>query len=323
MLSYCRKDGSLRFEGHPMNRMEWFKDVPRKFDAWDIDSMYVRDQIPLSAGAEVRILTADGLTAEAEVRRTIGHSSLTQRIRIEAGSEQVFFDTDVSWHELHRLLKVRFESDILVQNAIHEMQFGFVERPAHRSSAYDRTRFEVCNHHYTALCDRGRGFAVLNDSKYGVSAQDGAVCLTLLRAGASPEMRSDQGEHHFTYAFTAWTGDFSASPAVRQGYELNQPLAAAAGCVPAFSAFSADAPDIILETVKEAEDGSGDLILRLYECMQASARCRLHISLPFGRVYSCDMLEAVQREISPAGQEIPLSFRPFEIKTSRITKPEA
>ncbi len=323
MLSYCRKDGSLHFEGQLMNRLEMFRDVPRKFDAWDIDSMYERDPVPLSAQAEVSILIRGGLTAEAEVRRTIGHSSLTQRIRVEAGSEQVFFETDVSWHELHRLLKVRFESDIPVQNAIHEMQFGYVERPAHRSSAYDRTRFEVCNHQYTALCDRGRGFAVLNDSKYGVSVQDGAVCLTLLRAGASPEMRSDQGEHHFTYAFTAWTGDFSASPAVRQGYELNQPLAAAEGRAPAFSAFSIDAPNIILETVKEAEDGSGDLILRLYECKQASTRSTLHIHLPFGRVYSCDMLENVQEEVVSTGEDVSLPFRPFEIKTLRITKAES
>ena len=40
------------------------------------------------------------------------------------------------------------------------MQFGYVERPAHRSKAYDKDRFEVCNHRYSALCDGSHGAAV-------------------------------------------------------------------------------------------------------------------------------------------------------------------
>ncbi|MER2182576.1 MAG: glycoside hydrolase family 38 C-terminal domain-containing protein [Clostridia bacterium] len=319
MTGYERKDGTLLFEGRPMNRLEMYKDVPRTFDAWDIDSVYIRDPIPLTGKAALRITESSGLRAEVEVCREIGHSSVTQRIYIEAGSEQVFFDTRVSWHELHRLLKVRFESDIHAMNAIHEIQFGYVERPAHRSSSYDQTRFEVCNHHYTALCDRGRGFALLNDCKYGVSAQEGAVCLTLLRAGASPEMRTDQGEHHFTYAFTAWTGDFTASPVVTEGYQLNQPILLSEGNAPTYSAFAIDQPDIILETVKEAEDESGDLILRLYESKGATTRCRLGLGFSAERVQQCDMLENPESDLALEENVTALSFRPFEIITLRVS----
>ena len=45
---------------------------------------------------------------------------------------------------------------------MHEIQFGHVRRPNHRSNQFDFDRFEVANHKWTALCEEGRGFAVLN-----------------------------------------------------------------------------------------------------------------------------------------------------------------
>ena len=84
-----------------------------------------------------------------------------------------------------------------------------MERPTHRSRGYDQQRFEVCNHRYTALCDNSHGCAVLNDCKYGVGVEQNSIELTLLRAAASPEMASDQGEHRFRYGFTAWSESFA------------------------------------------------------------------------------------------------------------------
>ena len=70
------------------------------------------------------------------------------------------------------------------------MQFGYVERPTRRSRAYEKDRFEVCNHRYSALCDQAHGAAVLNDCKYGISMNGNALELTLLRAAAAPEMHA-------------------------------------------------------------------------------------------------------------------------------------
>ena len=68
------------------------------------------------------------------------------------------------------------------------------------------------------------------------------------------------------------------------GYDLNAPalpLAVAAqpaGTLPAaYSQFRVDAPNVVLETVKKAEDGSG-LILRLYESW--GTRTRAALALP-------------------------------------------
>jgi alpha-mannosidase len=141
------------------------------------------------------------------------------------GSCRVEIDMTIDWKELHRLLKASFPVNVYADEGINEIQFGYVKRPVHRSRAYDRERFEVCNHRYSALCDGSHGAAVLNDCKYGISMRENELALSLLTAGASPEMRADNRVHEFRYAFMAWTGTFEDSDIVRQGYDFNdEPL---------------------------------------------------------------------------------------------------
>ena len=188
-----------------------------------------------------------------------------------------------------------------------------------RSRLYDKDRFEVCNHHYSALCEGNHGAAVLNDCKYGISMNKNALELTLLRASSSPEMRADNRVHNFTYAFTAWEGCFADSDVTRQGYELNVKPQVSGGAGEKFSALSIDRDNVILDTMKPAEDGSGDVILRLYESKKAATTAK--VQLAFGsKAYLCDMLENVLCEIPVEDGKVSLPFRAFEIKTVRIKR---
>ena len=76
----------------------------------------------------------------------------------------------------------------------------------------------------------------------------------------------------------------------------------------------------MLETVKAAEDGSGDLIARLYESKRADTDAALTINLPFKRLELCDMLENPISEISGDGGQVSLHFHTFEVKTLRIKR---
>ena len=272
VISFVLKESGREFAADAMNRFHLYKDVPRLFDAWDIDSNYI--------------------------------------------------DQEIEAAKMHRLLKAGFPVNVYAENGINEMQFGFVEHPTHRSRAYDKDRFEVCNHCYSALADGAHGAAVLNDCKYGISMNGNALELTLLRAGTCPEMCADNRVHHFTYAFTAWEGSFAESDVVRQGYELNVKPVVAGGVVPTFSALTIDKENVILDTMKPAEDGSGDIILRLYESKKAAVLATVTLSdlLQGEKVYLCDMLENCKEEISVENGEIPLNFRAFEVKTVRIKK---
>ena len=310
------------FAAAPMNRFRFFKDVPRLFDAWDIDSNYIEQELDGMKVLSVRIGEVSELSASLIVEGEIGESSIRQEIVLEAGSRRLEFRTRIDWRELHRLLKVAFPVNVYTDNVINEMQFGYVERPVHRSKAYDKDRFEVCNHRYSALADGSHGAAILNDSKYGMSANGNSLELTLLRAAAAPEMRADNTQHEFTYAFTAFEGSFADSDIVRQGLELNVPPVVVNGSVPAFQAFELTPGNIILDSVKAAEDGSGDLILRLYESKRSETFATLITTLPVKAAAKTNMLEKekepmkVLREDGKAG--VKLHFRPFEIKTLRL-----
>ena len=326
---------SREYAAGPMNRLRLFKDVPRKFDAWDIDSNYVCQEIQGAYDVELEPVE-EGLEAVLKAEGRISRSSYTQYIRLAADSRRLEFEMIVDWKELHRLLKAAFPVNVYAENGINEIQFGYVERPAHRSRPYDQERFEVCNHHYSAFRDENGGAAVLNNCKYGVSMNGNSLELTLLRASASPEMRADNKVHHFTYAFTAWEGSFMDSDVVRQGYELNVKPYVAAGSGQDFSLLSIDRANIILDTMKPAEDGSGDIILRLYESKKAETSAGVQLSpelLGAGgalnrgedgasdcHVYACDMLENVTEELPATDGALALSFHPFEIKTVRISR---
>lgn len=326
VISFClKKDGQLReFAAEPMNHFRMYKDVPRRYDAWDLDSNYRLQELEHpTRSVSVRILQSGGLRAVLEVTGMIGNSSFVQHIRMDAESTRLEFETKIDWKEQHRLLKVAFPVQIYTENAINEIQFGYVQRPVHRSRPYDQERFEVCNHRYTALCDQGRGAAVLNDCKYGISMNGNAMELTLLRAATVPERYTDRGEHTFVYAFTAWEGPFYDSDVVKQGYELNTAVSVRKRGCTGFSAFRVEKENVILETVKPAEDGSGDLILRLYESKKARTDTAVSMDLErLGRsVYGaslCNMLEQEREVLTIQNRTLQLSFEPFEILTVRL-----
>jgi alpha-mannosidase len=317
IISFVLKASGKEFAGEPMNRFHLFKDVPRLFDAWDIDSNYIEQEIEGATDIKVEMIKDDGLSAKLSVTGKISNSTYKQIISLDAEDDSIRFETEVDWDELHRLLKVGFPTTIYATEGINEMQFGYVKRPTHRSRAYDKDRFEVCNHRYTALTDGGSGVAVLNDCKYGISMNGSSLELTLLRGAASPEMRADKGHHKFTYAFTAWEGSFIDSDVVRKGYELNVEPYVFEGKTESFSLAKTDKKNIFIDTVKPAQDGSGDVIMRLYEAAGAATTACVKTMLK-GKAVLCNMLEEEQEDIAATGEEFTLNFRAFEVKTVRI-----
>ena len=309
-----------RCMGGKGNEMRLYKDVPRKFDAWDIDSMYEMQRVEMGFDAVMELIEETPHRCAVKVVRRFGKSVIEQEIALEAGATRIDFITHVNWQETHRLLKAAFATGVHADEAINEIQFGYVKRPTHRSRPYDADRFEVCNHRYTALCDENRGAAVLNESKYGVSTEGDEIALTLLRAATCPDLNADKGEHKFTYSYYVWDGPLMDSGVVREGYELNVPVSKAAGHAQAYSLLSVDAPNVIIDTVKLSEDGSGDMIVRLYESKHAAVKTRVTFGFEAAQAHVCDMLENPIEKLRAANGGVEIEMRAFEVKTLRITR---
>lgn len=320
VVSFVLKESGREFAEGPMNHLMLFKDVPRLFDAWDIDSNYIDQEIPVDGDVQISILNSSGLRAGLFVSRKINKSLFTQEIRLDAGSLRLDFITQVDWHEKHRLLKTAFPIRVQAEEGINEIQFGYMKHPTHSSRVYDSDRFEVCNQRYSALADQNHGAAILNDCKYGISMKGNELRLSLLRAATCPDFEADQGDHSFTYSLMAWEGPFISAPVVQEAYALNNPLFVAQGAQDSFSAFILDEDNIFIDTLKPAEDQSGDLILRLYEAKNADSNCVLGINLPVSRVFACDMLENPLEEIQLEEACANLHFHTFEVKTLRLKR---
>jgi len=169
------------------------------------------------------------------------------------------------------------------------------------------------------MLEENRGVAILNDCKYGINVLGNSMNLTLLKSSLAPDPTADKGIQNFTYSIFYWTGSFGDSNVVHEGYELNSPVLVLPGAAAESSIFSLDAPNIILETLKPAEGDTKDMILRMYESKRSYTHCTLTTTLPVQKVTQTDMLERFQAELTVKRGKIDLSFRPFEVKTLRLS----
>lgn len=309
--------------GHRANLLQLHPDHPNHWDAWDIDRHYRRSRTDLTDAESVELVEEGPLRTAVRVVRTFGKSRLVQEIRLAAGSRQVDIETEVDWQESEKVLKAAFPLDVHAERSTAEIQFGHVHRATHDNTGWDAARFEICAHRWLRVAEPGYGVAVLNDSTYGhdvtrnphESGLATTVRLTLLRAPHSPDPETDLGTHRFRYALAPGA---EVTDAVRAGLALNLPLrAAVAPVVP--SLITTGHPAVTVESVKLAEDRSGDVVVRLYESAGGRAETALRVGFPVVRAQITDLLERPLHEATADEHGLVLALRPFQILTVRLT----
>jgi alpha-mannosidase len=320
--------------GTSANLLQLHPDLPNEWDAWDVDRFYRNTVTDLTGVAELELVKAEdpGAAATVRVTRTFGGSAVTQLVTLRAGVKRLDFETEVDWHEREKFLKVAFPVDVRADRSAAETQFGHVFRPTHCNTSWEAAKFEICAHRFLHVGEVGWGAALVNDSTYGhdvtsaVRADGGTtttVRLSLLRAPRYPDPDTDQGVHTLRYAFVPGAG---IAEAIREGYLINLPerriRGTAAARVPAL--VSVDNQAVVTEAVKLADDQSGDVVVRLYESRGGRASTRLTADFPVGAATATDLMERPLAGAAPVpvagGDTVELSFRPFEIRTLRLTR---
>ncbi|MEU5100478.1 glycoside hydrolase family 38 C-terminal domain-containing protein [Streptomyces sp. NPDC020996] len=313
----------------PGNLLRLHTDLPNYWDAWDIDKHYRNRYTDLLDATSVEVVEQDPLLASIRVSRSFGKgSTITQTITLRAGSPRVDFETDLDWHEAEKILKAGFPVDIRAAHASAEIQFGHVQRPTHVNTSWEAARFEVSGHRWVHLAEPGYGVAVLNDSTYGHDVtrtvrEDGGttttVGLSLVRAPRVPDPGADQGRHRFTYSLLPGA---DIEDAVAEGYALNLPLRVADAAGAPEPVVSVQGDGVTVEAVKLADDASGDVVVRLYECRGGRARGVLRTGFPLAGAQITDLLERPLEEV-PVDDGVPVALRPFQILTLRLRRAEA
>ena len=307
--------------GETANQLIAFEDRPMNFDAWDID-IFFEDRAEKIGGVESIAITEQGaLRVGVEIKRRYRDSQIHQTVYLYKDSRRIDFDTWVDWHEHHILLKAAFPVDVLSPTATYDVQWGNVERPTHRNTSWDWARFETCAHKWADLGEGDYGVALLNDCKYGYDIHDNVIRLTLLKSATMPDPIADEGEHLMTYSLLPHTGDWRGE-VIPEAYDLNDPLilrrvSGGAGSTSLASLVSVDAPNVVIETVKQAEDGNG-LIVRLYEDQRSRGKFKLTTSFPLAQAYYCNLLEVDDDEIQVRGGDLELEIKPYQIINLRL-----
>jgi alpha-mannosidase len=331
-------DREVIASGQRANRLAVYADLG---DAWDFPMDYAA-----SAPRHMELISAvpevDGPRAAIQQLYRLGHSELMQEIALEAGSRALVFRSRARWRETASMLRASFPVSVHAEEASFEIQYGHVRRPTHRNTTWDLARDEVVGHKWADLSQGDYGVALLNDCKYGHKIKGNVLDLNLLRSVPYPGPRlvqdenvapgephhgyTDQCDHAFTYALYPHPGSAVEGGVIQAGYELNVPLRTTqtdphAGSEPPEASFiSVSAPNVIVETVKHAEDGD-DLVLRLYESTHAQARVLVRFGFAIQAAAEVNLMEEDPRPLEVAGDGVALELRPFEIKTLRLTLP--
>jgi alpha-mannosidase len=305
-------------EGARGNVITLYEDRPGNWDAWDID-IYYEEQVLETA----RAVSHEGL-GNGPVRQgicfklAIGQSEITQKISLAANSKRLDFVTEVEWNECHRMLRTAFATDIRVDRASFDIQYGYARRNTHRNISWDMARFEVAAHKYVDLSDKGYGVALLNDCKYGHKVLDNVLDLNLLRAPTHPDPDADLGHHSFTYSLLPHCGTLIESEVISEASQLNQPPAGFAGyrqdevTIPVH--VSGDG--VGLEVLKQAEK-EDCLVIRLVEKRGCETTAHITPTNPQARLVETNLLEWTKEGDLGCGT-VEVTMRPFDIRTFKI-----
>ncbi len=308
---------ALMRPGQRGNVVSLYVDRPVAHEAWDVDIYYREGKIGEARAAGVPVKENRPTASRLHFPLAIGGTAIQLTVELRPGEKLLRFEQRLDWHENRRLLRVAFEADVEAPEARCDIQYGYVRRATHRNTSWEQAKFEVPIQRYADLTDSFGGFALLNDSKYGIAISPSCLDLALLRSPKYPDWKADMGEHSYRYAFLPHEAATPVSAIAEAAAAFNREPLAFAGEIAWQLPCRLVAEHVSLEVAKPAEK-SDDLILRLVETGGGQASAVLEVA-PGWTLAVCDLLEwETGTSVRLAHGQASLAFRPFEIMTLRL-----
>jgi len=256
---------------------------------------------------------------------------------LRAGTGRFETECAVDWQERERLLKVALPVHLMAGTARFETQYGYVERPLLTNTAAQDAMFEAAMHRYIQVADGDYGLTLLNDTMYGADARadrDSTVIrLSLLRGSRFPDPGADAGRHHFRWALLPGA-DIPAT--VEAAAAFNAPDIAPLPPLAPLVAIDLLRGHAVVDWIKLADDGSGDVVVRVYETRGSRAKALLRPCAELGADAVAEETDLLERALAPeddlptalprtpsgtrrAADGAVLNLGPFQVATLRIT----
>ena len=308
--------------GNQLGKIRAFQDRPFNHEAWDIKPYFQEKEFGLDfIGAQ--IVEQGPVRVVYKVDRKFRKSVVSEYYNIYAELQRIDVDYKTDWKETHVVLKADYPVDVNTTKATFDIQFGNIERSTTENTKAEFAQFETSMHKWVDLSDNGFGLSVINDCKYGCTVKNGHIMATLLRCQTRPNSVQDREYHEFTLSIYPHKNHVSNSKVVNEAFNVNYPAYAVfakanTGTLPqAYSFVNADKDNIVIETIKEAEDGNG-IIVRAYETWNSKTETTLSFCDEIKNATECNLIEDGADKVSFSGKTLKATFKPFEIKTFRV-----
>jgi alpha-mannosidase len=291
------------------NLLAWYRDRPKRWEAWNVDDGYQRSRRPAKPG---RPRIVDGAL---EIPFDIDTSRATMRVALAGDEPFLRVDLAVDWRERRKFLRLENWLAVEAECVRYGAPHGSTVRSARTVTPYERARFEVPGQRFASVDDgQGSGVAVLALDTYGWNArvlERGGVQVghSLLRSTTWPDPNADRGEQALSWAFAPLS-----DPSVAQIERLWLRFAGSGGV----RLFQSEEPAVIVVACKPAEDGDG-VIVRVRECDGAAHRFSLRCGGRIRGAVAVDGLERpIEGDLGLEGESLIASIDPFALRTFRV-----
>jgi alpha-mannosidase len=312
-------------EGKLGNVLQTFEDKPYFFDAWDISPYFNEKMKEVTDLIEAKVEEVNPLKGFLKFSWRFYDSTIKQRVIVYNHTRRIDFDTHVDWKERQVLLKTAFPVNIRSTKATYNIQFGNIERSTTNNTSWDIAKFEVPAQKWADLSETNYGVSILNNCKHGYDIKENVMRLTLLRSPIEPDETADRTEHVFIYSLLPHAGTWRDSQVIQEAYKLNYPVIVKKiekneeGRLPDnFSFIKVNDSDVVVETVKKAEDDNSVLV-RLFED-KGSRKSKVEIEFfrSIKKAVECNLIEETEKETAFKDNKIVFNITPYEIKTFKV-----
>ncbi|HMF34329.1 MAG TPA: glycoside hydrolase family 38 C-terminal domain-containing protein, partial [Candidatus Lokiarchaeia archaeon] len=342
----------------PANKVKIYRDFPKKYPAWDINSTYTRRRCPDPVVQSVKLEQLSKSMVRVVVQEQTNHAkTMTQTITFNAGSPCIFLSFDADWTQKYDVVKVSFPLNTDAHFLTGEIPFGNIDRPLKPRNRFEVTKWEFPAFRWVDLSseDNSGGVAVINNSKYGFSNRGSMIAMTLLRTSKYPysvlhsfiqripsrkyPKHFDLERHHVEYAIFPHADSWRDAEVWRKAIEFNFPCIAPAGPqeLPTGNGdqlagelisgglIVAVTPNFRVTAIKLPEDAAKlpakTLIIRGVEVCgnDGPIEIEFHENLQVQDAQEVDLLELNPAPADASGSKIHFNCGKYEIKTFQIT----
>ena len=286
--------------------------------AW-IVTRYKNDESPCLID-DIEWLHKGGVRNAVKITGRYYNSKITYIISLDKGAKHLTISAQADWLEVGGMERGIPQLHFIAENIsysrefLYDIPFGSVRR-----AAIDQ---DVPGQSYAcSLPEEGPALALISRDKYAYRCYDGKMSLTLIRSSFDPDPFPELCRHSFTFhlavpgqADPCYMGALSAKlchPAFIQSVPAHD------GTLPAcYSLLSGGAA---ISGVKKAEDGSGDIVVRIYDTRSESGDAQLKFAGEVNSAKLCSVTEMPGDSLKVSGGTVTVPLKANGIAAVRVT----